>query len=520
MQSESNAYNVRPYAIYDYDIEWVNAAKKMRTYVSGAFIKEELDENKEREEHAENCNASISQNSSNDVIEGNIPVLSYDYESFEKIYCLLVFISSLREYNFYVKPSVGRKFNKHNRLENQENQENQENPYILLKIRNPLPTYSDKEKNTIKQKIISDLFYLTQSLMLEDDFINNFDVHPSVPYFIKTIKSMSLEKSLNIEDISDLKELYTIEHIASSINKINHRFNGNDYKKAVIKRLANVQANLSSVRKYAANMIENSTHAIRICLGFNFPLDINYDLEFDEKIKKSNFSASKSRDNRLNALISGREVVFRGGDTNPVMMYVNGYIWKMDYCTVRGHFMHVILFLKSDFKKQDEIISSIGELWRTRVCNGDVFILNSMHNSIDLTKKDRQKKITKDIDDLFIQDILANVNTKLSSGEKLRSFGKGGKKRNLAQKKSSFTAVQRTNFRLTDVLAKEGFDDSEKINSSVVVIERSKSKQVPRPPMYRFIKNGEEYTWNGRGRMPTFLVQQIEKGHKLEEFLI
>ena len=84
MQSESNAYNVRPYAIYDYDIEWVNAAKKMRTYVSGAFIKEELDENKEREEHAENCNASISQNSSNDVIEGNIPVLSYDYEFFEK----------------------------------------------------------------------------------------------------------------------------------------------------------------------------------------------------------------------------------------------------------------------------------------------------------------------------------------------------------------------------------------------------------------------------------------------------
>ncbi|MBX9565857.1 hypothetical protein FKF78_08415 [Aeromonas hydrophila] len=39
-------------------------------------------------------------------------------------------------------------------------------------------------------------------------------------------------------------------------------------------------------------------------------------------------------------------------------------------------------------------------------------------------------------------------------------------------------------------------------------------------PIYRFIKNGEEYTWNGRGRMPTFLVQQIEKGHKLEEFLI
>ena len=38
--------------------------------------------------------------------------------------------------------------------------------------------------------------------------------------------------------------------------------------------------------------------------------------------------------------------------------------------------------------------------------------------------------------------------------------------------------------------------------------------------MMHFYKNNTEETWTGRGKQPRWLVAELEKGAKLEDFLI
>ncbi|MFM4982625.1 H-NS family nucleoid-associated regulatory protein [Aeromonas veronii] len=47
-----------------------------------------------------------------------------------------------------------------------------------------------------------------------------------------------------------------------------------------------------------------------------------------------------------------------------------------------------------------------------------------------------------------------------------------------------------------------------------------KAKRAPRPPKYRYVKNGVEHTWTGQGRTPKFLAEQLEQGRQLDEFLV
>lgn len=69
------------------------------------------------------------------------------------------------------------------------------------------------------------------------------------------------------------------------------------------------------------------------------------------------------------------------------------------------------------------------------------------------------------------------------------------------------------------MLAQAGIDPTELVGSAPAATA-AKAKRAPRPPKYRYVENGVEKTWTGQGRTPKFLVQQLEQGRQLDDFLI
>jgi DNA-binding protein H-NS len=69
------------------------------------------------------------------------------------------------------------------------------------------------------------------------------------------------------------------------------------------------------------------------------------------------------------------------------------------------------------------------------------------------------------------------------------------------------------------MLADAGIDPTELVGSAPAATA-AKSKRAPRPPKYRYVDNGQEHTWTGQGRTPKFLVEQLEQGRQLDDFLI
>ncbi|WP_429051291.1 H-NS family nucleoid-associated regulatory protein [Aeromonas veronii] len=70
------------------------------------------------------------------------------------------------------------------------------------------------------------------------------------------------------------------------------------------------------------------------------------------------------------------------------------------------------------------------------------------------------------------------------------------------------------------MLADAGIDPTELVGSAPAAATVAKAKRAPRPPKYRYVENGQEHTWTGQGRTPKFLVQQVEQGRQLDDFLI
>jgi len=70
------------------------------------------------------------------------------------------------------------------------------------------------------------------------------------------------------------------------------------------------------------------------------------------------------------------------------------------------------------------------------------------------------------------------------------------------------------------MLAEAGIDPSELVGSATVAAASTKSKRAPRAPKYRYVDNGQEYTWAGQGRTPKFLAEKLVQGYQLDEFLI
>ncbi len=53
-----------------------------------------------------------------------------------------------------------------------------------------------------------------------------------------------------------------------------------------------------------------------------------------------------------------------------------------------------------------------------------------------------------------------------------------------------------------------------------VAVKPAKKKRAPRPAKYKIVVDGETITWTGQGRTPTVFKTELDKGRKLEDFLI
>ena len=47
-----------------------------------------------------------------------------------------------------------------------------------------------------------------------------------------------------------------------------------------------------------------------------------------------------------------------------------------------------------------------------------------------------------------------------------------------------------------------------------------KTTRPPRPPKYKFMRNGKEVTWTGQGRTPSEIQKALDNGQTLEDFEI
>lgn len=71
--------------------------------------------------------------------------------------------------------------------------------------------------------------------------------------------------------------------------------------------------------------------------------------------------------------------------------------------------------------------------------------------------------------------------------------------------------------KIREIMAAEGIEASD-LQSSVTTKTR---KRASRPPKYEIVnEEGERITWTGQGRMPNLFKNRIEKGDKIEDFLI
>ena len=508
---EKIATNIaRPYAIYDCNDAWVVAAKRTRTNIHGAFSREGLGE---KGLGTGEIDVFIAENKSFDAEYSNRKVLTNDYNTFLCIYNILCFISSIREFNFHTPPRIGRRLEKYNSLEDL-NADIKSN--VQMENKNQWRIFTKTQKRNIKEKVRRLLKMNVSSILGCEDFLQHFNVHPAVSLFVNTVNA----NKIDITNSCDFENYFSMDLITAFVNRFNLTFNQPVYKKATSKRLFNVQENVTSVMEHAnAIMTNGSTHAIRFCLGFNCPLDDEYDLEFEQALRQRLTTPSQVNDYRLMTLRAGRNAVFRNGAKNPIMKYIDGYIWKMDYCSVRGYYLHVILFLKENWNKDFNIMESIGEMWREKVKNGDVFSYRGTRSRINLQTATNQQKMLNDIHDLFIQDVLAYADTTLSSGKKIRTFGKGAQKgwviNSTQQGKTKPTAHEQKLAKFQTLMDKAGIDPAELL----AAIDK-KAKRAPRPPKYRYVENGVEHTWTGQGRTPKFLAEQLEQGRQLDDFLI
>ncbi|BBQ29708.1 H-NS family nucleoid-associated regulatory protein [Aeromonas caviae] len=509
---KENTSNItRPYAIYDCNDSWVVAAKRTRTNIHGAFLREGLGEKGLSTGEMGGIDVFIAENKSSDAVYSNKKFLTNDYDTFLCIYNILRFISYIREFNFHTPPRIGRRLETYNSLEDL-NSDIKSN--VKIENENQQRAFTKAQKIKTKERVRHLLKMNVSAILGYDDFLQHFNVHPAVLLFINTVNA----NKIDITNRGDFERYFSMDLISAFVNRFNLIFNQPAYKKATSKRLFNVQENVASVMEHANAIMKNgSAHAIRFCLGFNCPFDDEYDIEFEKTLRLK--TPSQVSDYRLMTLRTGRDAVFRNGAKNPMMKYVDGYIWKMDYCSIRGYYLHVILFLKENWNKHFNIMESIGEMWREKVKNGDVFSYRGTRSRINLQTATNQQKMLNDIHDLFIQDVLAYADTTLSSGKKIRTFGKGAQKgwvlNSTQQGKTKPTAHEQKLAKFQALMDKAGIDPAELL----AAIDK-KAKRAPRPPKYRYVENGVAHTWTGQGRTPKFLAEQLEQGRQLDEFLI
>lgn len=409
----------KPYSIYECNGEWLFSAKKSRRHAHAAFVREGSGKFGLLASDGNESGMFVEENKSTDPQYSERIVPPNDHEYFICIYSLLKFIEQIREFNYHVPPRVGRSLESTNRLESIENTISQDDQFSN---QNRFQIYSDVQKTVMKQAIRTLLRSNINKLLNAGEYFQYFNLHPAVLLFINTINCNGIDVTYG----DDFNEYYSVDMITAFVNCFNKIFNEKSYKRMVSKRLFDVEANIKSVISYAMVQKESDTqYVMRFCLGFNCPLDDEYDGGFENKLKGERKTSKEMRDFRLKSLHDGRNAILRNSAKKPIMDHVNGFLWKFDYCSVRGYYIHLFLFLTAGWKKSFDVMESIGNTWRQNVGNGDIFKYCGGKQSFELKKEGEFEKLTRDVEILFRQDALAYVNTTLSDGKKLRIFGKG-----------------------------------------------------------------------------------------------
>ncbi|WP_447830924.1 hypothetical protein [Aeromonas salmonicida] len=373
-----------------------------------------------------------------------------DDELFLRVFLLLQYVNTIRQYSFYVKSNVGRRISAISKLEDDKD------IYELLKSikktilheSDLLPIFSLEQKRILKKSFRKLITSKIDSFVENQNFWQFFNVHPAVSYFLLAVNFHRLK----ISSDADLKEIYSEETIAGFVSFLNIVFDSESYKKSVRKRLANIEKNVCSILRYAHKHTEKKSHyVVRFSLGFKPEIidtlkkNENAATENTNEIDVEEFSLpgglsteptdiSKHK-YRLQELIDGRDKLFRNFVRNPIMKHISGYIWKLDYCSHRGYYMHVFLFMGRKWEHTFDIRESIGQLWRGSIINngnGELFAYPGKNYEFNLRDGSKDSDtLLSELEDLFRQDILAYVDTVFPGDEsnnhkakKARAFGK------------------------------------------------------------------------------------------------
>lgn len=377
---------------------------------------------------------------------------SDDYDFFHRVITLLLFIDNMREYSYYEKFRIGRKFQKINRLDGNDwiERSKQEHPYISGKDLYGRVVLSSLRR-TVRKAISSKIN------ALEDDAIENsviWDLHPALDIFLKLTKKFNY-----LFDIPSGKEWTEVfgdksgadwdvlceKKIPEFISHFNAAFESDEYKSAVKKRRFAVEKNIKSSQNYIFDLVrDNECHAIRFCLGFKYGVDNEMSaLELFEpreldaikdklldrlapEYKSSNkiFMRRVIFEKQMELLASARDKIFRNKAKFNFNKHIKGYIWKINSSIDMGCYMDVILFLDKGGKTANDVMESVGRIWRRMYANTELFVYLGKNNYI-LKRGFDIEALLIDIKHLFKLDILASVRAEMTDEKKYRTFGKG-----------------------------------------------------------------------------------------------
>lgn len=436
---------LKKFSIYEYSDSLLKAAKRNRTYahIAATISRGFMLKTSEIDDYRLRFIKSLGVNRRHYLKKSRI--VSGDADFFERIFMLLRYIGTIREYSYYHLPMIGRRIFE---ISNLEDEQSVNKAFELINDRmasqkDLLPVYSAVQKKDIR-KILRRLISSNINAFISDEsFERHFNVHPAVPYFIKAIKF----HRLSIGCDTDFNEYYSDDVIGGLVSFLNVVFDSNSYKESVRVRVFNVEQNIKSIFGYVKEKEEGKArYVVRFSLGFKQKIENMYAKDDDIHIESSNVatqpetkglnkeplkiaSQTEGFKDKLEELVEGRRKLFINCSRNRLFRHVDGYIWKLDYCSVRGYYMHVFLFLGRGWEHELDIRETIGQLWKSTIIKdgeGDVFAYPGDRYEFNLMDGGNSSHaLYEELESLFRQDILAHVDTILPNGKKARSFGKG-----------------------------------------------------------------------------------------------
>ena len=436
---------IKKFSIYEYSDSLLKAAQRNRTYahIAATISRGLMLKTSEIDDYRLHFIKSFGVNRRHYLKRSRI--VSGDADFFERIFMLLRYIGTIRKYSYYHLPMIGRRIFE---ISNLEDEQSVSKAFELIKDRmvsqkDLLPVHSAAQKKEIRKILRKLIFSNINAFISNEDFGRRFNVHPAVPYFIKAIKF----HRLSIDGDIDFNEYYSDDVIGGLVSFLNVVFDSNSYKESVRVRAFNVEQNIKSIFGYVKEKEEGKArYVVRFSLGFKQKIENMYAKDDDIHIESSNVatqpetkgldkeplkiaSQTEGFKDKLEELVEGRRKLFINCSRNRLFRHVDGYIWKLDYCSIRGYYMHVFLFLGRGWEHKLDIRETMGQLWKSTIIKdgkGDVFAYPGDRYEFNLMDGDNScHALYEELEALFRQDILAHVDTTRSNGKKARSFGKG-----------------------------------------------------------------------------------------------